>query len=481
MTTALLPIYERDLTLVKGKGSRLWDKDGREWLDFAAGIAVNGFGYGDKAIVSAVKKQAERLMHTSNLFHTEPASALAERLVRLAFPSKVFFTNSGTEAFEGAMKFARRIGKEQGRTEYVAFESAFHGRTMGALSLTWTAKYREPFEPLVPGVRFVPRGDLAALREAVSQKTAAVFIEPVQGEGGIRPATPEFLKGLEAICREKGALVVFDEIQCGLGHRGEVVARDEADPRHQRLERLAVLRRPGDRERAHRAAVERVLEDDVLDSRLFLPDPAGELHRPFPRLRPRVGEEDLRGEGEPHEALGEGARGLVVVQVAHVHERRGLLLDRGHDLAVAVAEPVHRDPRGEVEPLAPLGVPEARALALHEGDVAVVDGKKCGGHSSPSGPRAFVGVLPEGTSPSESARPGLLGCTMRVPGNSPRSRATPAITTSGIPAAEASRATRTLSAMPPAIVPSSIRRRTSSGVSDSAGLPSTRTPSTSER
>ena len=152
----MLPIYERDLTLVKGKGARLWDKDGREWLDFAAGIAVNGFGYGDRKIVTAIKKQAETLMHTSNLFHTEPASALAERLVRLAFPSKVFFTNSGTEAFEGAMKFARRIGKEQGRTEYVAFESSFHGRTMGALSLTWTAKYREPFEPLVPGVRFVP-------------------------------------------------------------------------------------------------------------------------------------------------------------------------------------------------------------------------------------------------------------------------------------------------------------------------------------
>ena len=224
MTTALLPIYERDLTLVKGKGSRLWDKDGREWLDFAAGIAVNGFGYGDRKIVTAIKKQAETLMHTSNLFHTEPASALAERLVRLAFPSKVFFTNSGTEAFEGAMKFARRIGKEQGRTEYVAFESSFHGRTMGALSLTWTAKYREPFEPLVPGVRFVPRGDLAAVAAAVSEKTAAVMLEPVQGEGGIRPATPEFLKGLEAICRERGALLVFDEIQCGLGRTGKMFA-----------------------------------------------------------------------------------------------------------------------------------------------------------------------------------------------------------------------------------------------------------------
>jgi predicted acetylornithine/succinylornithine family transaminase len=224
VTSALLPIYERDLTLVKGKGSRLWDKDGREWLDFAAGIAVNGFGYGDKKIVAAVRQQAALLMHASNLFHTEPASALAERLVRLAFPSKVFFTNSGTEAWEGAMKFARRIGKEQGRTGYVAFENAFHGRSMGALSTTWTAKYREPFEPLIPGVRFVPRGDLAAVAAAVNEKTAAVMIEPVQGEGGVRPAAPEFLKGLEAICRERGALLVFDEIQCGLGRTGKMFA-----------------------------------------------------------------------------------------------------------------------------------------------------------------------------------------------------------------------------------------------------------------
>jgi predicted acetylornithine/succinylornithine family transaminase len=224
MTSALLPVYDRDLTLVKGKGSRLWDKDGREWLDFAAGIAVNGFGYGDRKIVAAIKKQAGTLIHASNLYHNEPASALAERLVRLAFPSKVFFTNSGTEAWEGAMKFARRIGREQGRIEYVVFEHSFHGRSMGALSTTWTLKYREPFEPLVPGVRFVPRNDLAAVAAAVGDKTAAVMIEPVQGEGGIRPATPEFLKGLEALCRERGALLVFDEIQCGLGRTGKMFA-----------------------------------------------------------------------------------------------------------------------------------------------------------------------------------------------------------------------------------------------------------------
>jgi len=224
VTTALLPIYDREIVLVKGKGAKLWDKDGREWLDFAAGIAVNGFGYGDRKIVAAIKKQAETLIHTSNLYHTEPASRLAQRLVALAFPSKVFFTNSGTEAWEGAMKFARRIGKEEGRTDYVAFEHSFHGRSMGALSTTWTAKYREPFEPLVPGVRFVPRNDLAAVAAAVDGKTAAVMIEPVQGEGGIRPASPEFLRGLETICREKGALLVFDEIQCGLGRTGKMFA-----------------------------------------------------------------------------------------------------------------------------------------------------------------------------------------------------------------------------------------------------------------
>ena len=154
MTTALLPVYDRDLVLVKGKGARLWDENGREWLDFAAGIAVNGFGYGDKKIVAAIKKQAETLIHVSNLFHTRPGAQLAERLVALAFPSKVFFTNSGTEALEGAMKFARRIGKDQGRTEYVAFENSFHGRSMGAFRSTWTEKYREPFEPLDPGCPF---------------------------------------------------------------------------------------------------------------------------------------------------------------------------------------------------------------------------------------------------------------------------------------------------------------------------------------
>jgi acetylornithine/N-succinyldiaminopimelate aminotransferase len=226
--SALLPLYERDLTLVSGKGARLFDKEGRAYLDFAAGIAVNGFGYGDRTIVKAIRDQAGKLIHASNLFHTEPTSALAERLVALSFPSKVFFCNSGTEAWEGAMKFARRIGLEAGRFEYVCFERSFHGRTMGALSTTWTARYRAPFEPLVPGVRFVPWGDLAALEAATTDKTAAVMLEPVQGEGGVRPATPEFLQGVASICRRKGALLALDEVQCGLGRTGRMFAYEHA-------------------------------------------------------------------------------------------------------------------------------------------------------------------------------------------------------------------------------------------------------------
>jgi predicted acetylornithine/succinylornithine family transaminase len=220
--SALLAVYEKDIVLDHGKGAKLFDKDGRAYLDFAAGIAVNGLGYGDRKVLKAIREQAGKLIHTSNLFHTEPVSALAARLVAAAFPSKVFFSNSGTEAWEGALKFARRIGKEQGRFEYVAFERAFHGRTMGALSTTWSAKYREPFEPLVPGVRFVPWNDLAAVAEAVGPKTAAVLIEPVQGEGGVRPAEAKFLQGLAALCRERGALLAFDEVQCGLGRTGKM-------------------------------------------------------------------------------------------------------------------------------------------------------------------------------------------------------------------------------------------------------------------
>jgi acetylornithine/N-succinyldiaminopimelate aminotransferase len=227
--SALLEVYERELVLVKGKGARLFDSEGRSYLDFAAGIGVNGLGYGDTRVLAAIKKQAAQLIHTSNLFHTEAATALAERLVSLAFPSKVFFCNSGSEAWEGALKFARKIGKPQGRFEYLCFEKAFHGRTMGSLSTTWNPKYREPFEPLVPGVRFLPWNDLKAVEAALTERTAAVMLEPVQGEGGVRPAPPAFLQGLRRLTRDKGALLVLDEVQCGLGRTGRMFAFQHAE------------------------------------------------------------------------------------------------------------------------------------------------------------------------------------------------------------------------------------------------------------
>jgi acetylornithine/N-succinyldiaminopimelate aminotransferase len=226
--TSLLPVYDRDLTIVSGKGARLTDSQGNTYLDFAAGVGVNGLGYGNTKVLAAIKKQAARLIHSSNLYFSEPVNALADRLVSIAFPARVFFTNSGTESVEAAIKFARRIGQEAGRTELVAFEGAFHGRTMGALSLTWKEKYRAPFEPLVPGVRFCPWNDLKAAASLIGPRTAAVFIEPVQGEGGVRVAPDDFLQGLADICRTTGALLVSEEVQCGLGRTGAMFAFQNA-------------------------------------------------------------------------------------------------------------------------------------------------------------------------------------------------------------------------------------------------------------
>jgi predicted acetylornithine/succinylornithine family transaminase len=229
MSQALLPLYDRDITLVRGKGSTLWTSDDRRFLDFCAGIAVNGLGYGDRAVVKAIKDQASKLMHISNLYHSEPTSRLAQRLVAMTFPSKVFFGNSGSEANEAAIKFARRVGNEEGRTELFAFDHSFHGRTMGVLSLTATPKYREPFKPLLPDTGFLPWGDLAAIAERVGSKTAAVLVEPVQGEGGLRPASVEFLQGLRKLCTERGALLIVDEIQCGFGRTGKMFAYQHAE------------------------------------------------------------------------------------------------------------------------------------------------------------------------------------------------------------------------------------------------------------
>jgi predicted acetylornithine/succinylornithine family transaminase len=221
--------YKRGpMVLSHGQGMYVWDTEGKQYLDFMAGIAVNALGHSDPGIAATLAAQAGKLTHTSNLFFTAPQVQLAEKLTANSFADKVFFTNSGTEANEGAIKFARKFaravtGKED-KTEIVCFEHAFHGRTMGALALTPKEIYQAPFRPLMPGVVVAPFNDVEALKSVIGLQTCAVFIEPVQGEGGIYPASPEFLKALRKRCDEVGALLVFDEVQCGLGRTGDLWA-----------------------------------------------------------------------------------------------------------------------------------------------------------------------------------------------------------------------------------------------------------------
>ncbi len=224
----LAPTYARPpFVLIRGEGVYVFDANGNKYLDCAAGIAVNALGYNDAGLVAAIQQAAHGLLHTSNLFYTEPQIALAQALVQASFADRVFFTNSGTEAIEGALKFARKYHVERGETHrknFVAFRGSFHGRTMGALALTDSEKYQAPFRPLMPGVTFAEFNDLASARAAINDETAAVVIEPVQGEGGIYPARDDFLRGLRALCDERGALLIFDEIQCGLGRTGKLWA-----------------------------------------------------------------------------------------------------------------------------------------------------------------------------------------------------------------------------------------------------------------
>jgi predicted acetylornithine/succinylornithine family transaminase len=219
----ILQTYIRpDIVFTHGRGLTLYDTDGHEYLDFTAGIAVNVLGHSDPAWATAVAEQAAKLTHTSNLYYTEPQATLAQKLVESCFADRVYFANTGTEANEAALKFARKYALEHGRAKakIVAFDHAFHGRTMGSLSVTAKEKYREPFNPLIPGVTFAEFNNLASAAEAIDGDTCAVIIEPIQGEGGIRPATPEFLRGLRELCDQHGALLIFDEIQCGLGRTG---------------------------------------------------------------------------------------------------------------------------------------------------------------------------------------------------------------------------------------------------------------------
>ena len=208
-----------------GEGCYLYDTEGKKYLDFAAGIAVNSLGYHYPGYDEALKAQIDKLTHISNLYYNEPMSEAGEKLVKASGLSKAFFTNSGTEAIEGALKAARKYaytkyGKEAGKYEIIAMNHSFHGRSMGALSVTGTEHYREPFEPLVGGVKFADFNDLDSVKAQITDKTCAIITEVVQGEGGIYPAKKEFLEGLRALCDKKDIILIFDEIQCGMGRTG---------------------------------------------------------------------------------------------------------------------------------------------------------------------------------------------------------------------------------------------------------------------
>ncbi len=210
-----------------GDGVRLYDTDGNEYLDFYAGIAVNGLGYNDAEFNEAVKAQVDKLLHISNLYYNVPSVEAAELLLKASQMDKVFFTNSGTEAIEGALKIARRYAynKDGGHDhEIIAMNHSFHGRSLGALSVTGNDHYQEPFKPLIPGIKFADFNDLESVKAVVNEKTCAIILETVQGEGGIYPATQKFLSGIRELCDKNDILLILDEIQCGMGRTGSMFA-----------------------------------------------------------------------------------------------------------------------------------------------------------------------------------------------------------------------------------------------------------------
>ena len=227
----LMQTYSRyQIVLDRGEGMYLYDVNDKKYLDFAAGIAVFAFGYQDKGYNDALKAQIDKLLHTSNLFYTVPAIEAAAKFSKASGMDRVFFTNSGTEAIEGAIKLARKYYyKKHGNTgsEIISMQNSFHGRSMGALSVTGNKKYREAFEPLVGGVVFAEYNYLNSVEALIKDNTSAIIVEPVQGEGGLYPATKEFLEGIRKLCDEKDILLIFDEIQCGMGRTGTMFAFEQ--------------------------------------------------------------------------------------------------------------------------------------------------------------------------------------------------------------------------------------------------------------
>ena len=218
---AMLHTYNRfPVVLEKGEGVYLYDTDGKKYLDFAAGIAVEALGYGNRKYNDALKDQIDKLMHTSNLYYNLPIMEAAEKILKVSKMDRVFFTNSGTEAIEGAIKAAKKYAyTRDGHTDHeiIAMNHSFHGRSLGALSVTGNKHYQEPFEPLLGGIRFADFNDLESVKAQLTDKTCAILFETVQGEGGIYPATQEFMDGIEKICKERDILLILDEIQCGMG------------------------------------------------------------------------------------------------------------------------------------------------------------------------------------------------------------------------------------------------------------------------
>ncbi|MEO8538224.1 MAG: acetylornithine transaminase [bacterium] len=217
------------IVLERGEGTRVWDTEGQEYLDFVGGVAVNILGHAHPVVAKAVADQAATLIHTSNLFYTKPMIQLAKLLVENSCLDRVFFCNSGTEAVEGAIKLARRWGLDtkNGAYEIITTIDGFHGRSLGALAATGNARYREPFGPLMPGFHHVPWNDLDQIKAATNDKTVAVMVEPIQGEGGVNMPGPGYLQGIRDWCNEKGLLLIFDEVQTGIGRTGSLFAYEQ--------------------------------------------------------------------------------------------------------------------------------------------------------------------------------------------------------------------------------------------------------------
>ena len=219
--------YNRNITFEKGEGLYLIDDNGKKYLDMGAGIAVSALGYSNEEYKQGLKDQIDKLIHVSNLYFNEPAVKAAGYLCKASGMDRVFFTNSGAEAIEGAIKLARKYARTknpQNKGHIIAMEHSFHGRTMGALSVTGTKHYREPFEPLIGGVSFAKYNNLDSVKDLVTPDTCAIILETLQGEGGIHPASEDFIKGIRALCDEKDILLILDEIQCGMGRTGKMFA-----------------------------------------------------------------------------------------------------------------------------------------------------------------------------------------------------------------------------------------------------------------